>query len=280
LNTTQRREASSPYGEWAGTDGVLMSYRYLASRPRALGRDDAEGSMRLRHDLRTPGGGVLAAPLAIAMLDVAGINIDCINILALIQINVSIIDPATDVAEVYLRGRVTHEARTAVFTEVEMFDAANRDRAIGFGRANWLVICPTGPGFVYPDPGDGIADSPGAPPLWEAYTGRRRDDGRLEIPGLSPLIGTERLHHGPIQVVLEAGGLEAIASGTGTDRLQVEQLATTIVRPGRTGPFVATATVLPAREGATSAACRVDMHDEGNAGRLIAAADLRVRVER
>jgi hypothetical protein len=60
-----RREASSPYGEWL-TPWDLMSYRYPASlsegaRPRPGGEPPEHPG-----DLRTTGG-LLAAPLAIAM---------------------------------------------------------------------------------------------------------------------------------------------------------------------------------------------------------------------
>jgi hypothetical protein len=71
-----RQEAASPFGEWADSMDALMTYRYLASRPRLIDRTHAEGLMEIRPDLRTPAGAVLGAPLAIAMLDVAGITID------------------------------------------------------------------------------------------------------------------------------------------------------------------------------------------------------------
>ena len=272
-----RREAASPYGEWAGTQNKLKSYRYLASRPKALGRDHAEGRMRFRHDLRGPGS-VLGAPLAIAMLDVAGINIDCINILALTQINVNLLDPALDVQEVYMTGRMLNQARTAVFTEARMYDSANLDRVIGFGTANWSVIVPTPPGFEYPEPGVGIPDSPDAPELWTEYDGRRRDDGRLEVRGLSEEFGTDRLHHGPIQVVTERAGFEAVASHAGTTSLALETFSTTILRPCRVGPFVCTPELLAGS--GDSVGVRVEMHDEGNDNRLVAANFLRYRVLR
>src|SRR4051794_20240247 len=102
-----RREAASPYGEWddvAHSD--LMSYRYLASRPRMIDRDHADGKMTLRRDLRTSSG-LLVAPLTIAMLDVAGINIDRINVLALTQLELTVLEAAADVKEVFLEGVVT-----------------------------------------------------------------------------------------------------------------------------------------------------------------------------
>lgn len=276
--TTTRREAADPYGEWAGTRGLLMSYRYLASAPRAIDRTHADGVLTLRPDLRTAAGSALAAPLAIAMLDVAGINVDPVNILALTQINVEIVDGGSEVSAAYLSGQVTTEARSQIFTEAHIYDAADRSRAIGFGTANWSVICPTPDGFSYPEPGIGVAGMADVPPLWQAYTGRRRADGLLEIPGLRPEIGTDRLHHGPMLVISETAALEAAAASLGTDALTVEHLAVTIVAPGREGPFVATPAFI-ARAGDT-VGCRVELRDQGRDNRLVAGTFVRMRAVR
>jgi acyl-coenzyme A thioesterase PaaI-like protein len=273
--STARKEAASPFGEWADSVDALMSYRYLASRPQAIDRSHAEGTMKVRPDLRTSAGAVLAAPLTIAMLDVAGINVDRIWILALTQTNIDVLDAAADVGEVYLRGHITSEARSQIFTEARLYDAADRDRVIGFGTANWSVICPTPEGFQYPKPGRGVEHATELPPLWQAYTGRKRDDGLLEIPGLRPEIGTDRLHHGPMLVVTEATAIEAAAEALGTGDLAVEHLGMTIVAPGRTGPFVATPVLVATREGTVG--CRVELRDHGRDDRLVATAFVRLR---
>jgi len=263
-----RREASSPYGEWNDTaHGDLMSYRYLASRPHMIDRDHAEGFMRLRGDLRTPSG-LLVAPLTIAMLDVAGINIDRINVLALTQFEVTVVDDAEDVAEVYLTGLVAKEGRTQVFTESLILDAADRSRVIGFGLASWAVIVPTAQGFVYPEPGAGIPDTPEAPPLWEAYTGRKRADGYFEIPSLSPKVGTQRLHHGPISVILEAAALEAATASKPGCTAAVRHVTTSILNPGRIGPFVARSSLI-AQHG-DDLVCRSELRDVGHEDRVVA----------
>ena len=272
---TTRREAASPFGEWASSVDALMSYRYLASRPRAIDRSHAEGLMQLRPDLRTSAGAVLAAPLTIAMLDVAGINVDRIWILALTQTNVEVLDAAVEVGEVYLSGHITSEARSQIFTEARIYDAADQNRLIGFGTANWSVICPTPEGFQYPEPGRGVNETTELLPLWQAYTGRRRTDGLLEIPGLRPEIGGERLHHGPMLVVTEAAAIEAAAKALGTDALAVEHLGLTIVAPGRSGPFVANPVLVAVR--ADTVGCRIELRDGGRDDRLVATAFVRLR---
>jgi len=269
-----RREAADPFGEWAGSKDVLMSYAYLASAPRAIDRTHAENHLHLRRDLRTPAGGMLGAPLAIAMLDAAGVNVDPVNILALTQVNVTIVDNGGRVDDVFVAGRVATEARSQIFTEASFFDAGDRGRLIGLGSANWSVICPTPDGFVYPEPGDGVDETSDVPPLWQAYTGRKRDDGLLEIPCLRPEIGAERLHHGPMLVVAEAAALVAGCQALGTESVCVDGLITTIVAPGRIGPFVA----VPVSTAASgdSALCRVELRDAGREDRLVATTVVRI----
>ncbi|MGV0793288.1 hypothetical protein [Mycolicibacterium sp. XJ1819] len=270
-----RREAADPFGEWASSKDVLMSYRYLASDPRPIDRTHAENELRLRRDLRTPAGAMLAAPLAIAMLDTAGVNVDPVNILALTQVNITLVDAGISIGGVHVAGRVATEARSQIFTEAMFHDERDRKRVVGFGSANWSVICPTPKGFAYPESGEGVVDAADFPPLWQAYTGRRRDDGLLEIPGLRPEIGAERLHHGPILVVTEAAALHVCAAELGTEQLAVEQLTTTIMAPGREGPFVAD----PLSVGVfgDSAACRIALRDSGKDDRLVATTVVRLR---
>ena len=270
---TTRREAGDPWGEWAASRGVLMSYSYLASAPRAIDRTHAENHLVIREDLRTVGGAMLSSPLAIAMLDTAGVNVDPVNILALTQVNIAIVG-GIGIDEVFLAGHVTAEARSQNLTHATMSDARDPKTPVAVGSANWSVICPTPDGFVYPDPGHGIDESVEPPPLWQAYTGRRRSDGLLEIPGLRPEIGAERLHHGPLLVVTEAAALDAGACALGTDALHVDQLATTIVAPGRSGPFVARPVGVATSGG--SALCRVELRDGGRGNRLVAATTVRM----
>ncbi|GAC1395650.1 MAG: hypothetical protein NVS4B6_00610 [Mycobacterium sp.] len=271
---TTRREAADPFGEWASSKDALMSYRYLASAPRPVDRTHAENLLRIRRDLRTAGGAMLAAPLAIAMLDVAGVNVDPVNILALTQVNLTVIDHGERIDQAFVAGRVTTEARSQIFTDVAIRDADNRDNLIGLGSANWSVICPTPDGFLYPEPGDGVDETGDLPPLWQAYTGRRREDGLLEIPGLRPEIGAERLHHGPMLVVTEAAAVDAGSRALGADDVGVQQLTMTIVAPGRVGPFVA----VPVSVGASGdvAACRVELRDAGREDRVVAVTVVRI----
>ena len=266
--------APDPRGVWAPTRGVLMSYAYLGSLPHATDDTHAENSLLLRDDLRTPAGAVMAAPLAIAMLDAAVANVNSMHVHAVTQVDVNVVDCAIDVERVSLAGAIAAESRSQLFTEATICDADDPDRKLGFGTANWAVIGSTPQRFCFPEPA--APDSCGAalPPLWQAYSGRRRCDGVLEIPRLTE-VGAERLHHAPILVVAEAVALEHAARTLGTEALSVDSLASTMVAAGRVGPFVAKP-VFSAVE-ADTVGCRVELRDAGCDNRLVAATFVRIQ---
>jgi hypothetical protein len=248
-------------------EGGLVSYRYVGCSSRALSRHTAVGGMRVRRDLRTAGG-LLAAPLGIALLDTAGINVDPIAQCAPTQIDVTVFEPAHDVDEVVIHGAVVREGRTQMFTEGRIEDAARPGRVIGFGTTSWAVAAPTPPGFVYVDPGPGAPDAPGLPPFVSAFGVTRRDGGEYELAGLSPQVGRDGLHQGPIQAMLEAAALEVARDAVGSDAIYAEHTAATIVQRGKAGPFVATATAF-ANDGGV-VACRAELRDDGADSRLVA----------
>ena len=263
------------YRVWAESLAELVSYRYLGCWSVQLDDMHAEGQLRIRSDLRTSSGGVLAAPLAIAMLDTAGINVDRRYLLALTHVDIDVLDPGMDVAAVRIVGSVTREARTQIFTEARIHDADDAERVIAFGTADWTVIGPTAEGFEYTHPGPGIEDGPDLPPLSEAYGAHPRPRGGRTIDGLSPRVGTDVLHHGPTLVALESVALEALADTTGTEQLTVDHRATRLVKAGRVGPFVTSTTVLSTTS--ASLACRAELRDEGAGDAVVAVSTLRAR---
>ena len=177
----------------------LISYRYLGTYSVAHGRHDAEGWITIRRDLRGPFG-LLAAPLGIALLDTAGINVDPLAVVSPTRIDLHLFEPAADVACVHLEGRVLREGRSQFFTESRLTDADDATRAIGLGSTHWAVAGPN-PGFRYVDNRPGVADAADLPPLHEPFGARLDDDGNLEIPELTAAVGRHGLHQGPFQVV-------------------------------------------------------------------------------
>jgi acyl-coenzyme A thioesterase PaaI-like protein len=251
-------------------EGGLVSYRYVGCSSRALSRATAVGGMRVRRDLRSAGG-LLAAPLGIALLDTAGINVDPIGRCAPTQIDVTVFEPAHDVNEIAIHGAIVREGRTQMFTEGRIEDAARPGRVIGFGTTSWAVMEPTPPGFVYVDPGPGVPDAPDLPPFVSAFgVTPLTDGGGYELAGLSPQVGADGLHQGPIQAMLEAAALDVARDTAGTDAIYAEHTGTTIVQRGKAGPFVATASLLAHDAGVI--ACRAELHDHGADGRLVATA--------
>ena len=252
-STQPSRSADKVHGVWTEAMADLVSYRYLGCSSVLRDRTHAEGHLRIRRDLRT-GAGLRGAPLAIAALDTAGINVDGVYLLALTRIDVHLFDDGAGVEAVRLVGTVLREACTQVFTEATIEDHADANRVIGFATADWAVLAPTPEGFVYTDPGPGVPDTPDLPPLTEAYDAHPNVDGGFVIAGLSPRVGTDTLHHGPILVALEAAALEVADERAGTESLRVEHFATRLVKAGRAGPFVARAEVMAVRD--DTIACR------------------------
>ncbi|MGV0793255.1 hypothetical protein [Mycolicibacterium sp. XJ1819] len=271
-----RRPTPDPQSDWAATRGVLMSYAYLGSRPRVVDSTSAENVLELRSDLRTAAGAVLASPLAIAMLDTATANVESMRVQAVTQVDVDIVDCAMDTRRARLAGRVTTEMQSQLFTEARICDADDPGRHIGFGTANWAVLGHAPHRFCFPRPAPTEPDWVGLPPLWHAYSGRRRDGHTVEIPRLPLEVGVEWLHHSPMLVVTEAVALHCAAEELGTSDLVVEHLAMTVVAPGRVGPFLAVP-VFTAIEG-DSMGCRVELRDAGRGDRLIAATYVRMRM--
>jgi acyl-coenzyme A thioesterase PaaI-like protein len=252
-----------------GPDG-LMTYRYLGTHAEASDRHHATGRMRLRSDLRGPAG-LHAAPLLILVADTIGILDDAIAVPAPVHFDLAVLDGGDGVEEVRCIGEMVHEGRSQLFSVARIVDAADESRVLAIARDSGVVMAPAPAGYHYVEPGPGMADSPTLPPLWEAFSARRRPDGRLEIPELNARIGSTSgsLHHGPTQVVLEAAATEAAVAAAGTDRLRIRQWYVAFTARGRSGPFVAAAEVVS--DQGTVVAVDSSLMDEG-AGRLIASA--------
>ena len=247
------------HGVFTESRGELISYRYVGAQSVMLDRDHAEGRTRMRAHLRTPGS-VSGSALAISMMDTAGINVDRVHLLGLTQVDLQLYEPALDVVRVRTVGRVIRWARTQVFTECRFEDDADPRRIIGIGAANWSVMGPTPAGFVYTDPGAGLPEGPDTPPMTAAFGLEVRADGRLVLPALSPHVGTEVLHHGPMLVGAEQGALAAAAAVAGTDALALRSWTMRIVKAGRRAPFTVTTDVLASA--ADVVACRAAMTDD------------------
>lgn len=275
VGTDRDRAVGQVYGVWTEAMAQLISYRYFGTRSVLNDRHHATGTMPMRDDMRASGG-MLLAPLAIGMLDVAGNNMDRYHQLGLTQIDIHAFDDAPGTTRVALAGEVVREARTQVFTEVVLSDEGT-GRTLGHGSANWAIINPTPPGFVYTDPGPGPDYVAPMPPLTEVFEASLTVDGGYVIPGLSPRLGADTLHHGPILVVMEAAALDLATAEAGGRPLTPVALSCRIVRAGRKGPFTVRSRVL-SRNGALIS-CRSVMQDAGRDDEIVAVMLWQARTE-
>lgn len=261
--------ASSAYGVWAEAVGELISYRHVGCRSVLGDGFAARGQMSLRRDLRH-GGGPLAAPVAIAMLDTAGIAVDRHWQLALTHVEIILGARAGSVSTLAVHGSMTRQARSQIFTEARFVDAGDEDVVIGVGTADWTVIASTPMGFEYIDPGCGPDDVQRAPLLVEVFGGIARSGGGFVIEELTPRLGGPVLHHGPILVTLEAAALHAAGDG-----LRVAALNARIVKAGKQGPFIATAKVMS--DDAGTMLVRAEMVQGGDPANVVAVAVITMR---
>lgn len=267
MTSTQQQDAPRPFAE------ALISYRYLGTHSEAHGPHEAEGWMTLRSDLRGPVG-LLAAPLGIALLDTAGINVDPIARMSPTRIDMEIFESAADVARVHLEGRVLRQGRSQIFTESRITDDADRSRIIAIGGTHWAVGEPD-PDYRYIDSRPGLAESPDLPPLYEPFGAHLRDDGELEIAELTPEIGQYGLHQGPFQVIPEQAAMLALRRA-GYDRFWIEHQGTSIVARGAGTPLVTSTEVL--RVVGDVAVVRVELRAKGADDRLCSVAVHRFRL--
>jgi hypothetical protein len=254
-----------------GPDG-LMTYRYLGTQadPDKGGR---EGTMKIRRDMRNPAGGLMAAPLSIALADAAGVHGDAVGVPAPVMTSVHVLDSGTDVGTVLVRTQQSgHAGRVLSFGgTAAVLDADNPDRVLAITEGMSVQLAEAPAGYRYVDPGEGVPDSPDLPPLHEAFGARRGEDG-WELPELSQRIGSTSgsLHHGPTQILLEAAASELVAEQAGSDQLQIMDWTVMYTARGKVGPFLAGGIVDRGNLGHFAA--RMRLVDRGNDDRLIATA--------
>jgi hypothetical protein len=257
---------------WTG----LLSYRYLGRTSAALDRGGGE-TMRLRHDMRNPSGGVMAAPLCIASPESGGMADDAYVPNPVIA-SLHILDDARDVGEIEVRREVIRIGRRMGFSRSQIVDAADPERVIALSDGMGVSLGEPPPGFEPVDnPSIAVEDSADLPPLHLVFGARRRPDGAWELPELSDELSSPdaALHLGPIHVVLEAAAMELASGEAATDALQIEDWHVMFVARGKVGPFRVAGEAIGGRQGRV--ACRLSLHDVGNGDRVVATASAAFR---
>jgi hypothetical protein len=255
---------------------TLLSYRYLGKGTPHLDRGVEREVMPLRHDMRNPTGGIMAAPLCIAAPEPWWLDDDCVP--APVTMSYAVIDPARDVRRIEVLREVISIGRQMGFSRSRIVDADDHARLIALSTGSGVSLGGVPPGFEPVDnPVFELDDSPALPPLREVFGVVPAPGGGVEIPEVTPELASPHgaLHIGPLNVALEAAALDEIQRVVGAADVQVEHWTVLMVKPGEVGPFRTTATVVggsPERLGVEATKT-----DQGRNGRIVATASATFR---
>jgi hypothetical protein len=250
--------------EMMGPNG-LMTYWYLG---RAFNQIEDPETMVLRRDMRNPAGGVMAAPLAIAAPETGGWR-DRDVVPAPVAYSLHILDDASDVEVIRVIRSTVRQGRRMGFSRSEIVDAANPERTIAITTGIGVTLGVAPPAFKPIDLPPEIPDTSDLPPLHVVFGATRDGDG-WHLPALGPKQASTSasLHLGPIHVVFEAAGMEAVTDLTGSELLQAETWDVHFVAPGTVGPFVVEVTAC--RGNGDRVATRLALFDEGRNRAIVA----------
>jgi len=246
----------------------LLTYRYLGRRWASLDNGVEGEVMNLRHDMRNPAGGVMAAPLCVASPECGGFNDDVVVPNPLIA-SMQILDPAHDVRRLLVLPDVLHSGRRLGFSRALVVDADRPDRVVALSTGVGLSLGPVPDGHVKVDnPPIDVVDSPDLPRLTEVFGARRVAFGEWELPELTAELASPdaALHIGPQHVVLEATATELAERALG-GTAQVLDWYVMFVSRGKTGPFRASGDVHLGADGRVGV--RANLLDLGDARRVV-----------
>jgi acyl-coenzyme A thioesterase PaaI-like protein len=250
---------------------ALMTYRYLGKLSPVLDTNVERETMPLRHDMRNPTGGIMAAPLCIAAPEPYWQDSECIP--APVVMSYEILDPARDVRGIVVTRDVIHLGRTMGFSRSTIADIDDATRLIAVSTGTGVSLGDVPDGYEKVDnPPIDVEDSPSMPRLHEVFGAVKGTDGVWRLPELREEFSSPHaaLHLGPINIVLERTAMDKAEEAAGTDRLQIESWIVMMVRPGTIGPFRAVGEVMSTRS--ERLPVQLTLHDEGNRDRVIATA--------
>lgn len=258
------------FRRWTG----LLSYRYIGRKHSSMDLGESDDTVAIRRDMRNEAGGLLVAPLAIASPE--GCQTDMVAVPNPVIASVQIVDPGYDVARIEIVGSgIMHQGRMMGYGRCMIVDADNPDRVIAFNEGQGAVIGVPPEGLGRMDVSGTelvIEDSPGLPPLWEAFGASRRADGHWVLPPLSAELASPdaALHIGPQHVVLETAATDLAAAVAGTRRVQALSWHVMFMSRGKVGPFRVEGTAHAGGDGRVGV--RMLLHDEGNADKAVTSA--------
>ena len=247
----------------------LLSYRYLGRNHSALNSGPVDNTMRLRHDMRNPAGGIMVAPICIASPEGGGMADDVAVPNPVIQ-STQILDDARGVTRIEVLSEVLHQGQRMGYSRSRIVDADNHDRVIAFTEGQGASLGGTPSGFEkMPEAKIEVEDSPDLPPLYKVFGAVRRPDGHWALPELTIELASPdaALHLGPQHIVLETAAVDLAAGLVGTDRVQIQSWHVMMLARGKVGPFRVDGEAVAGTEGRVGV--RLTLHDEGNGDRRI-----------
>ena len=248
--------------------GGLLSYRYIGRSYAQMDLGPEDNTVTIRRDMRNGSGGLLLAVLCIAapegghMSDLEAVPNPVIH-------SCQILDPGHDVRRIEIVSEGLKRGRQMGYSRAKIVDADRPDRVLALTQ---------GQGISIGTPPDGlekmeanplvVVDSPDLPPLWQAFGGYRRPDGRWALPELAVEVASPdaALHIGPQFVILETAAMDAAAAVAGTDRIQGVSSHVMFMARGKAGPFRVETEPMTGADG--TVAVRTVMYDEGNDDRV------------
>jgi hypothetical protein len=254
--------------------GGLLTYWYLG---RGFNQHEDPDTMRLRRDMRTDAGGIMAAPLAIAAPETGGWR-DREVVPAPVAYGLHIVDAAFEVSTIRVTRSTVRQGRKMGFSRSEIVDADDPSRTIAITTGIGVTLGNAPAGFTPIDLPPELPDTDDLPALHIVFGAERDADGwrlpRLDARSAST---SASLHIGPIHVAFEAAAMERASEVAGTDALQAEDWDVHFVAPGTIGPFLVLVDALMGQ--GRRVACRLTLVDEGNQQHVVAVGAGTFRVE-
>jgi hypothetical protein len=273
LRDIREVDESTYWEELRSRWGALLSYRYIGAQFSSMNTSAVDPTVRIRHDMRNPVGGLMSAPLAITCPAVGG-KTDLQAVPNPVIHSMQLLDDGQGVERIQvLRSQGLHAGRRLDYGRAQIVDADDHDRVIAMIECQGASIgdVPPGLGRFGDDPVEHIEDSPELPPLWQVFGATRRDDGHWMLPQLTAELASPdaALHLGPQHIVLEAAAIDLASDLVGTDRLQVLSTHVMFVARGKVGPFRVEGAAYHGTEGRIGV--QLTIHDEGNEDRRVTA---------
>jgi hypothetical protein len=247
--------------------GALLSYRYIGASFSSMNTGAVDPRVVIRHDMRNPAGGIMAAPLAITCPGGGGGKSDLEAVPNPVIHSLQILDDARDVKRMEVFDSTTLKSgRRFGYGRASIVDADDHSRVIAIVESQGTVIgdVPEGLERFDDDPIMHIDDSPELPPLWQVFGGSKRADGHWTLPPLQMELASPdgALHLGPQHIILEAAATDLAAELAGTDQLQVLSTHVMHLSRGKVGPFRVEGIAHQGGQGRVSV--QMTIFDEGN----------------